>query len=277
MTDQQETFDLKAAHRFVWGLGDYHEVAVVTIPQFGPELVAACGIGPGQRVLDVAAGAGNVAIPAAATGAEVIASDLTPELFEAGRSDAAAAGVELEWVEADAEALPFGDAEFDVVTSSVGAMFAPDHPAVARELLRVCRPGGTIGMINYTLEGFAGQFFSLLRPYTPSGPADADPPMAWGSEDHVRELLGPGVDSLEMTRKSAALEFPTPADLCSFYKSNFGPAIIAYASVGEDEERKAELDREFEEFAERSNQGEPGGPGVWDLEYLLVLARRQSD
>src|SRR3954451_15468341 len=275
MSDQ-DTIDLKAAHRFVWGLGDYHEVAVVTIAQFGPELVEACGIGPGQRVLDVAAGAGNVAIPAAATGAEVIASDITPELFEAGRRDAEAAGVELRWMEADAEALPFGDGEFDVVTSSVGAMFAPDHAAVARELLRVCRPGGTIGMINYTLEGFAGQFFLMLRPYTPSGPPDAKPPMAWGDPDHVRELLGPGVESLDIKRKSATLEFATPADLCTFYRSNFGPAIVAYASVGEDADRRAALDREFEEFAERTNRGEPGGPGRWNLEYLLVVALRKS-
>src|SRR5438270_5170140 len=151
MTDEQGVvdseapeFDLKAAQRLMWGLGDYHRVAVETISQFGPELVAACGIGPGQRVLDVAAGAGNIAIPAAEAGAEVIASDLTPELFEPGRRDAAARGVELEWVEADAEALPFDDGEFDVVTSAAGAMFAPDHAAVARELLRVCRPGGTI-------------------------------------------------------------------------------------------------------------------------------------
>lgn len=276
MSDQPETIDLKAAHRFVWGLGDYHEVAVVTIPQFGPELVEACGIGPGQRVLDVAAGAGNVAIPAAKAGAEVIASDLTPELFEAGRRDAAAAGVELEWVEADAEALPFGDAEFDVVTSSVGAMFAPDHAAVASELLRVCRPGGTIGMINYTREGYTGQMFSLLEPYVPTPPSDAPPPMAWGDEDHVRELLGPGVDSLEMTRGFAPLTFPSPDDLCQFYKANFGPAIVAYASVSEDPDRTARLDREFKEFAESTNRGESGGPGLWHLDYLRVVARRKT-
>ena len=123
---------------------------------------AACGIAAGQRVLDVAAGTGNVAIRAAEAGAQVVASDLTPENFEAGRREARARGVELEWVEADAEALPFGDGEFDVVTSSFGAMFAPDHQAVADELLRVCRPGGTIGMLNFTPEGLGGEFFELF-------------------------------------------------------------------------------------------------------------------
>ncbi len=130
------------------------------------------GSSPGQRVLDVAAGSGNVAIRAAEAGARVVASDLTPENFEAGRREARARGVELEWVEADAQSLPFQDAEFDVVTSSVGAIFASDHQAVADELLRVCRPGGTIGMINFTPEGLAGEFFELFGRYAPPPPRE---------------------------------------------------------------------------------------------------------
>ena len=135
----------KAAERAMWALGDYHAFAKRTIWELGPVLVEACGIASGQRVLDVAAGTGNVAIRAAEAGAEVVASDLTPENFEAGRREALAQGVELEWVEADAEALPFGDGAFDVVTSSFGVMFAPDHQKAADELLRVCRPGGRSG------------------------------------------------------------------------------------------------------------------------------------
>ena len=147
----------------MWALGDYHTFAKQTVWELGPVLVAACGISAGQRVLDVAAGTGNVAIRAAEAGAQVVASDLTPENFEAGRREASAREVELEWVEADAEALPFVDGEFDVVTSSFGAMFAPDHQKVADELLRVCRPGGTIGMINFTPEGLAWGVLRSLR------------------------------------------------------------------------------------------------------------------
>jgi ubiquinone/menaquinone biosynthesis C-methylase UbiE len=159
--------ELKAATRAAWALGDYHRFAKETVWELGEVLVRACGISRGQRVLDVAAGTGNTAIRAAETGADVVASDLTPENFEAGRREAEAHGVQLEWVEADAEALPFGDGEFDVVTSSVGALFAPDHQAVADQMLRVCRPGGTIGMINFTPEGLISDFFGALAPTCP--------------------------------------------------------------------------------------------------------------
>jgi ubiquinone/menaquinone biosynthesis C-methylase UbiE len=132
-------------------------------------------------VLDVATGTGNVAIRAAEAGAHVVASDLTPENFDAGRREAAAVGVELEWVEADAEALPFADGAFDLVTSSAGAIFAPNHQAVADELLRVCRHGGTIGMINFTPEGLAGEFFGIFGRYAPPPPPGALPPVLWGA------------------------------------------------------------------------------------------------
>jgi ubiquinone/menaquinone biosynthesis C-methylase UbiE len=145
-------------------------------------LVRACGIRTGDRVLDVAAGSGNAAIPAAVAGAIVTASDLTPELFEAGRRIAEARGVELEWVEADAEAMPFADNSFDVVMSCVGAMFAPHHQATADELIRLCRPGGTTGMINWTPDGFIGTMFATIKPYAPPLPAGASPPPLWGDE-----------------------------------------------------------------------------------------------
>lgn len=177
----------------MWTSGDYPAVAAELIPTLGAELVRHCRISAGQRVLDVGAGAGNAAIPAAQAGAVVTASDLTPELFDVGRRNAATAGVELDWVEADAEALPFADGEFDAVISCVGAMFAPHHQQTAYELLRVCRPGGTVGMLNWTPEGFIGGLFATMGPYTPPPPPGAQPPPLWGSEQHVRELFGTGV------------------------------------------------------------------------------------
>ena len=205
--------ELKAAIRAAWALGDYHRFAKETIWELGEVLVRACGISTGQRVLDVAAGTGNTAIRAAEAGAEVVASDLTPENFEAGRREAKAHGVELEWVEADAETLPFADGEFDVVTSSFGAIFAPDHGAVADEMLRVCRPGGTIGMLNFTPEGLISDFFGALAPYMPPPPPEALPPALWGSEEHVRELFGDRVESLEMTRRQYVETGGQPARL----------------------------------------------------------------
>jgi ubiquinone/menaquinone biosynthesis C-methylase UbiE len=181
---------LKAKHRAMWALGDYPAVATDLVASLGPVLVGACEIRPGDRVLDVAAGTGNAAIPAARAGASVVASDLTPELLEAGRRHAEQQGIPLEWRQADAEDLPFADGEFDTVMSCLGVMFAPYHQASADELVRVCRPGGTIGLLNWTPEGFIGQLFATMKPYAPPPPAGAQPPPLWGREDHVRALLG---------------------------------------------------------------------------------------
>jgi len=267
---------LKAATRAAWALGDYHRFAKQTIWELGEVLVRACDISPGQRVLDVAAGTGNTAIRAAEAGAKVVASDLTPENFEAGRREAEAHGVELEWAEADAEALPFADGEFDVVTSSFGALFAPDHRAVADEMLRVCRPGGTIGMLNFTPEGLISEFFGALAPYMPPPPPDALPPALWGREEHVRELVGDRVESLEMTRGHYVERAATPRDYRELFKQTFGPVVGVYASLTDQPERAAALDRDFLEFATRANDGPPGGPAEYRYEYLLVVARRRA-
>jgi ubiquinone/menaquinone biosynthesis C-methylase UbiE len=265
----------KAAERAMWALGDYHRFAKETVWEVGPVLVEACGIGPGQRVLDVAAGTGNVAIRAAEAGADVVASDLTPENFESGRREARERGVELDWVEADAEALPFEDGEFDVVTSSMGAMFAPDHRQVADELLRVCRPGGTIGMINFTPEGLAAEFFGTFARYAPSPPAGALPPLLWGSEEHVRELFGDRVEALELSRREYVERAAAPRDYVELFNQTFGPVIAIRALLADQPERAAALDREELEFAERANRGAPGGPAEYAYEYLLVVARKR--
>ena len=186
--------ELKARHRAMWASGDYPSMVETFLLPLGPRLVGACGIGAGMRVLDVAAGTGNASIPAAERGATVTASDLTPELLEAGRRQAESRGLELEWVTADAESLPFEDESFDVVMSSIGAMFAPHHQDVADELVRVCRPGGTIGMLNWTPEGMIGALFRTMGPFAPPPPPGAQPPPLWGGEDHVRELFGDRVE-----------------------------------------------------------------------------------
>jgi SAM-dependent methyltransferase len=261
---------IKARVRATWATGDFARVARETIPSVGPALVAAAGVGAGQRVLDVAAGSGATSIPAALAGGDVVASDLTPELLAAGRAAAAAAGVAVDWVEADAEALPFADASFDVVLSSFGAIFAPRHQVVADELTRVVRPGGTIAMANWTPEGWAGQFSRTLLPFVPPPPADTLPPIAWGAEDHVRSLFGDRVSELSFTRRVHLMDiFGSPEEAVAYYRENFGPTIMTYRSVAGDPERRAALDAAFLDFARRTWRDEG-----YEMEYALVVARR---
>ena len=254
-----------------WALGDYDRFARELVWDLGPKLVEACAIGPGQRVLDVAAGTGNVALRAAQAGAQVVASDVTRESLAVGKRNARELGLEMKWVQADAQALPFANGEFDVVTSAVGAIFAPHHQAVADELLRVCRPGGMIGMVNFTPEGNAADFFGALAPYAPAPPPGALPPVLWGSEEHVRELFGNRVASLDMTRQTYVERRPGgPRGYCDFIYETFGPVIAIRAGA----ENPQALDRDFLAFATRANQGAPGGPAEIAYEYLLVVARR---
>ena len=269
-----ELVDDKTETRAMWARGDYHRFARATVWELGPVLVDAAGISAGDRVLDVAAGSGNVAIPAAEAGARVVASDLTPEHFDAGRREAAARGVELEWVEADAEALPFGEGEFDIATSSLGAIFAPQHQAVADELLRVCRPGGTIAMINFTPDGLAAGFFGTLAPYMPPPPPDALPPLLWGSEGHVRELFGDRVGSLELTRRSYVERAPNPEAYVELFNETFGPVVAIRSALAGKPERLQAFDRDFLDFATGANEGDPRGPAEYRYDYLLVVARK---
>lgn len=262
---------LKAKHRATWALGDYPAVATEIIPSLGPVLVEASGIRPGDRVLDIGAGAGNAAIPAALIGASVVASDLTPELLETGRQQAEQRGIAIDWREADAEALPFDDASFDAVVSCVGVMFAPHHQASADELVRVTRLGGTIGLLNWTPAGFIGQLFQAMKPYAPPPPPGAQPPPLWGDEDHVRALLGDRVTDVVARRQSLTVErFTTPGAFREYFKRTYGPTIAVYRFIADDPQRVEALDRDLDELARRFGEGD----GRMEWEYLLLTARR---
>lgn len=277
VNDHDADRQVKTKHRALWASGDYPAVAAELIPALGPRLVAACGITAGQRVLDVAAGSGNAAIPAAATGATVVASDLTPELFDAGRAVAAQRGVQLQWTEADAEAMPFADNDFDIVMSCVGAMFAPRHQVTADELVRVTRPGGTIGMINWTPQGFIGQLFATMKPYAPPPPPGASPAPLWGDEDHVRELLGDNVSDLEMRRETVLIDHcATPLEFREYWKSHYGPTIATYTFNAGDPAKVADLDRDFLAFLEDWNQSREPGSTSYQAEYLLMTAVKKQ-
>jgi SAM-dependent methyltransferase len=267
---------LKARHRAMWALGDYASVAAQIVGDLGPILVQASGVGPGERVLDVAAGTGNAAIPAALAGATVVASDLTPELLDVGRAAAERRGVSVEWRQADAEALPFADGEFDAVLSCLGVMFAPHHQASADELLRVCRPDGKIGLLSWTPAGFIGQMFATMRPYQPPPPTGAQPPPLWGDEEHVRALLGDRVTAVTAGRHSLTVdEFADPEAFRDYFKACYGPTIAAYRGIADDAERVAALDRDLVELARRHDVGSSGHM-VMEWEYLLLTARRRS-
>lgn len=264
---------LKTKHRAMWASGNYPAVVTDAVGPLGPILVDAAGIKAGDLVLDVAAGSGNAAIPAARAGARVIASDLTPELLEIGKKLAAEAGVQLTWEIADAEALPYGDAEFDAVLSCLGVMFAPHHQTSADELVRVCRPGGTIGLISWTPSGFIGQMFATMRPYAPPPPPGAQPPPLWGSEDHVRKLLGDRVEQVRTeTRTLRVTYYTSPEAFREYFKINYGPTISAYRFIADDPGRVAALDHDLVELGQRSDIGTDSY--VLDWEYLLFTARR---
>ena len=274
-TDAAADRALKARHRAMWALGDYPAVAIDVIPELGPELVAACRVRAGDRVLDVAAGTGNAAVPAALTGARVTASDLTPELFAAGRKFADRHGVTVQWEEGDAEALPYADGAFDVVLSCVGVMFAPHHQRAADELVRVCRPGGTIGLLSWTPTGFVGELFKAMKPYAPPPPAGAQPPPLWGDEDHVRALLGDRVTDVVARRQTLSTDlFPTPEAWREYWKTVYGPTIAVYRHIGDDPERVAALDRDLTALAARFDRGTEAT--VMDWEYLILTARTRG-
>jgi SAM-dependent methyltransferase len=271
---QEADRTLKAKHRAIWASGSYETIVNEFVAPLGPILVQAAGVKPTDRVLDVAAGTGSASIPAAETGARVVASDLTPELLEIGRRDAEARGIDLDWRTADAEALPFGDDEFDVVLSAIGVMFAPHHQAAADELIRVCRPGGTIALLSWTPGGFIGQVFAAMKPYAPPPPPGAQPPPLWGNEEHVRALFGDRVTDVDVRRQSLEVTHcDAPEDFRENFKTHYGPTIATYRNIAAEPERVAALDRALVDVARRYDRG--GDTMVLDWEYLLVTARKR--
>jgi SAM-dependent methyltransferase len=266
--------DLKARHRAIWASGDYPSMVETWLTPLGSRLVDAAGIGPGQRVLDVAAGTGNAAIVAAQRGADVVASDLTPELLVAGELRAAAARVDLDWVVADAEALPFGAGSFDVVMSAIGVMFAPYHQAAADELVRVCRPGGTIALLSWTPEGMLGALFRLMGQYAPPPPPGAQPPPLWGGADHLAALFGDRVRVSHQERDVLPVTvFDRPGDYGEHFKANYGPTI-AIRGNAEKNGLADEFDAELDAFCEEWNVG-TDDRARFEMEYLVTIGTRR--
>jgi SAM-dependent methyltransferase len=266
--------ELKARHRRMWASGDYPSMVETFLTPLGPRLVEASGIQTGQRVLDVGAGTGNASIPAAQRGAEVVASDLTPELLDAGRVRARAAGAELDWVEADAEHLPFDDASFDVVMSAIGVMFAPNHQRAADELVRVCRPGGKIGLLCWTPEGQLGALFRTMKPYAPPPPPGSQPPPLWGSEEHLQGLFGGRVAFDTLEREPLVITaFERPREYAEHFKAHYGPTIAVRANAarnGVEDEFDAALDRLCDEW----NRG-TADRARFEQEYLVAVGTKR--
>ena len=270
ITTTPEDQALKAKHAAMWASGSYRTVVDEIVGPLGGILVETVDVQPGQRVLDVAAGTGSSAIPATRRGAEVIATDLTPELLDVALAAADAEGLQLTFQTADAEALPYTDGEFDTVISSIGVMFAPHHQEAADELVRVCRPGGTIGVLSWTPEGFIGQMFAVMKPYAPPPPPGASPAPLWGRADHVRTLFGDRVTDLVAHQQTLQVDrFTDGAAFRDFFKANYGPTIAVYRFIADDPAKIAALDADLAALGDRFLHD-----GVIGWEYLLVTARR---
>lgn len=263
---------LKEKTRAAWSLGNYPELAKLIEPA-AVELVRASSISPGQDVLDVAAGNGNVAVLAARAGASVVASDLTPAMVELGRERSRAEGLDVEWVEADAEELPFEHGQFDCVTSAFGAMFAPRPELVARELLRVLRPGGTLGMANWTPGGFMGRMFAVQREYEPL-PEGVPEAVEWGRREAVSERLDGLAADVRCETRDVPYRFASGQAMRDFFEENAGPSRAARESLSA-EDREA-LARGVAEVTASHNAATDGSVAI-DAEYLLVVARKRSE
>jgi ubiquinone/menaquinone biosynthesis C-methylase UbiE len=220
---------VKQRQQQAWASGDFHVVAA-RMSLVAEHLVDAADLHAGWRVLDVATGSGNAAIAAARLGCEAVGIDYVSSLLEHGRERAAAEGLDVALLEGDAEALPFPDRAFDAVTSVFGSMFAPDHAKAATELLRVCKPGGTIALASWTPEGFVGELFRTVGAHVPP-PAGVSSPMLWGTEPHLRELFGDGIASLEVTERTFTWRFRSAEEFVSFFRRWYGPTLKAFAAL----------------------------------------------
>jgi SAM-dependent methyltransferase len=267
MTATQPVNDFKQQQRAIWAAGDYPKLSEL-ISGVGERVVARAGVEPGMRVLDVACGTGNAALPAARAGAAVTGLDLVPKLLDVGRQKAADAGVEIEWVEGDAEELPFDDASFDRVFSTFGHMFAPRHRRTADEMARVCREGGVIAICCWTPEGTAGDVSAAGASYMPPPPDFAEPPILWGAEDHVREMF-PDAAGFDFERHSATIEWDSTRGWADYFFDRFGPLLTAREMLGE---RFAELGEKVTRIFEERNEAKDGSLRL-PQEYLLSMIR----
>jgi SAM-dependent methyltransferase len=272
MISTQPQVDLtavKSRQHATWSSGDYAVIGT-TLALTGELLCEAVELRPGQRVLDVAAGNGNATLAAARRWGDVTSTDYVPALLERGRAKAAAERLPVTFQEADAEQLPFADSSFDVVLSVFGVMFTPHQEQAAQELLRVCRPGGKIGLVNWTPEGFIGQVFRTIGKYVPPPPGVKSPAL-WGTEQRLRELLGAGISELTIKRRTFVFRYRSAQHWLSVFRTYYGPVLKAFAAL--DGAGQAGLAGDLTELLERFNQGGSETLAV-PSEYLEVVATR---
>jgi SAM-dependent methyltransferase len=260
---------MNEVQKVIWSLGDYRELS--RGGTYGEELVEAAGVAAGMDVLDVAAGTGKVALAAAARGAKVIAADITPAMIEWGRSDSAEAGLEVDWMEADAEDLPFQDDRFDCVLSSFGAMFTPNPDTVTREMFRVAKSGGIVGMANWTADGYMGR--RIVANIRRSPAPDPEAAMRWGDPGYVRERFEGMAGDIRFERRSARLEFGSLKEASDFWERFNGPQIALRNILPPD--RHQDMLREMNDLTAAFNQADDGSVRI-DSDWLLVVARKPA-
>jgi SAM-dependent methyltransferase len=260
---------IKAGQKMMWSTGDYPDIAR-HIEEVAEVVVERVGVRAGEDMLDVATGSGNVAIPAARTGASVTGLDLTPELLEVARRRASQAGVEVRFVEGDAEELPFGDDSFDRVTSCFGVIFAPRHAHAVSELTRVARPGATIVLTAWTPEGLNGKMFKTVGSYMPAPPPELKPPVMWGSEDYVASLFDGSGAELTFERRMVSFTHDSPESWLEYNERVLGPAILAKAAL-EPQGRWQDLRADLLQLYSDGNEASDGFRA--SAEYLLTVAR----
>ena len=272
MAEGQELDALKAAHRTIWAAGDLASVSDLFLP-ISERLVDEAEVGSGLQVLEVGTGTGTVAVLAAQRDATVVGLDLAPELFESARRRAGAAGVEVAWVEGDVEDLRFEDGRFERVLSGFGVQFAPRHEVAAHEMVRVCKPAGLIGLVNWTPEGVFGQTMKTTGRHLPPPPQFASPPPLWGSESHVEELFaGTGVE-LDLRRETFTFGIESVEGWIRFLETTYGPTMAAKQRL-EPEGTWQDLRRELVALWESFNEASDGMRV--SAEYLLVLGRKRG-
>jgi SAM-dependent methyltransferase len=269
-TINPEMESLKTRLKAMWMTGDFGQVAK-HIETGAEEFIARLALKPGVRLLDVACGSGNLAIPAARAGAIVTGVDIATNLLEQARARAESESLTIRFDEGDAENLPYSDAAFDVVVSMFGAMFAPRPELVAAELVRVCQPGGRIAMANWTPDGFIGQMFKISGKYVPP-PPNMPSPVKWGDEETVRERLRDGIADLQLTRRICPFKYPfSPAEVVESFRTYYGPTQRAFDAL--DTNGQAALRNDLERLWAENNQATDNTTRV-DGEYLEVMATR---